>query len=166
MCASINDKNCNYRPYKSFITQNHLLIYGKKHREKIRNTGKTQGILSRLECGHPVLKEPAMSVCFSIADLDATIKKKLECTTCGKAFIQQTNLKKHMLTHTKVCGRRVSRKSSLKTHVRKRSVCTSTICKTSYQCATCSKFFTTRRDLKAHSLVHSGGRGHQCTVCD
>ena len=26
----------------------------KKHREKIRNTGKTQGILSRLECGHPV----------------------------------------------------------------------------------------------------------------
>ena len=27
---------------------------GKKHREKFRNTGKTQGILSRLECGHPV----------------------------------------------------------------------------------------------------------------
>ena len=26
----------------------------KKHREKGRNTGKTQGILSRLECGHPV----------------------------------------------------------------------------------------------------------------
>ena len=25
----------------------------KKHREKIRNTGKTQGILSRLKCGHP-----------------------------------------------------------------------------------------------------------------
>ena len=49
MCASINDKNCNYRPCKSFITQNHLLIYGK-------NTGKkivTQGILSGLECGHP-----------------------------------------------------------------------------------------------------------------
>ena len=54
MCASINDKNCNYRPCKSFITQNHLLIYGKKHRGKIRNTGKTQGILSLLECGHPV----------------------------------------------------------------------------------------------------------------
>ena len=26
----------------------------KKHREKICNTGKTQGILSRLERGHPV----------------------------------------------------------------------------------------------------------------
>ena len=26
----------------------------KKHREKGHNTGKTQGILSRLECGHPV----------------------------------------------------------------------------------------------------------------
>ena len=25
----------------------------KKHSEKIRNTGKTQGISSRLECGHP-----------------------------------------------------------------------------------------------------------------
>ena len=55
MCTSINDTNCNYKPCKSFIVQNHLLIYGKKHREKIRNTGKTQGILSRLECGHPII---------------------------------------------------------------------------------------------------------------
>ena len=58
MCASINNKNCNYKPAKYFITQNHLLILWKKktqgknssHRE---NSGKTQGILSRLECGHP-----------------------------------------------------------------------------------------------------------------
>ena len=28
-------------------------IYLIKHREKIRSTGKTRGILSRLECGHP-----------------------------------------------------------------------------------------------------------------
>ena len=28
-------------------------MYGKTHREKVRNTGK-HGILSRLECGHPV----------------------------------------------------------------------------------------------------------------
>ena len=54
MCASISNKNCNYKPAKSFITQNHLLILWKKHREKIHNAGKTQGILSRLECGHPV----------------------------------------------------------------------------------------------------------------
>ena len=53
MCASTSNKNHNYKPGKSFSTQNHLLIYGKKHREKSRNTGKTQGILSRLECGHP-----------------------------------------------------------------------------------------------------------------
>ena len=42
MCASINDKNCNYKPYKSFIVQSHLLILWKK------NTGKkfvTQGKL-------------------------------------------------------------------------------------------------------------------------
>ena len=59
MCASINDKSCNYRPCKSFITQNHLLSYGKKHMENFKNSyhrenlGKTQGILSRLEYGHP-----------------------------------------------------------------------------------------------------------------
>ena len=49
-CASINNKNHNYKPGKSFITQNYLLILWEK------NTGKkvkTQGILSRLECGHP-----------------------------------------------------------------------------------------------------------------
>ena len=40
MCASINDKNCNYRPCKSFITQNHLLIYGKKHGKKFVTRGK------------------------------------------------------------------------------------------------------------------------------
>ena len=44
MCASINNKNFNYKHAKSFITQNHLLILRKKkHREKIHNTGKTQG---------------------------------------------------------------------------------------------------------------------------
>ena len=48
MCASINNKNCNYKPAKSFITQNHLLILWK------------QGILSGLECGHPDL---GMCVC-------------------------------------------------------------------------------------------------------
>ena len=55
MCASINNKNHNYKLGKSFITQNHLLMLWKKHREKGCNTGKTQGILSRLECGHPDL---------------------------------------------------------------------------------------------------------------
>ena len=42
MCASINNKNCNYKPAKSFITQNHLLSFLEK------NTGKkfvTQGKL-------------------------------------------------------------------------------------------------------------------------
>ena len=44
MCASINNKNHNYKPGKSFITENHLLIlWKKKHREKGCNTGKTQG---------------------------------------------------------------------------------------------------------------------------
>ena len=40
MCASINDKNCNYKPCKSFITQNHLLILWKKHRETFVTQGK------------------------------------------------------------------------------------------------------------------------------
>ena len=39
MCASINNKNHNYKPEKSFSTQNHLLIlWKKKHREKGHNT--------------------------------------------------------------------------------------------------------------------------------
>ena len=40
MCASINDKNCNFRPCKSFITQNHLLIYGKNTGKKFVAQGK------------------------------------------------------------------------------------------------------------------------------
>ena len=34
MCASINNKNCNYKPAKSFIVQNHLLILWKKTQGK------------------------------------------------------------------------------------------------------------------------------------
>ena len=44
VCASINNKNHNYKPGKSFITQNHLLILWKKTQGKGHNTGKTQGI--------------------------------------------------------------------------------------------------------------------------
>ena len=36
MCASINNKNFNYKPAKSFITQNHLLILWKKTQGKLR----------------------------------------------------------------------------------------------------------------------------------
>ena len=66
VCASINNKNHNYKPGKSLITQNYLLIlWKKKHREKGRNTGKTQGILSRLECGHPVFLKGRVSFTLS-----------------------------------------------------------------------------------------------------
>ena len=44
MCASLDDKNCNYKPYKSFIVQNFI--------EK--NTGKkfvTQGKLREFYLG-------------------------------------------------------------------------------------------------------------------
>ena len=34
MCTSINNKNCNYKPGKSFITQNHLLVLWKKTQGK------------------------------------------------------------------------------------------------------------------------------------
>ena len=66
MYASINNKNCNYKPGKSFITRNHLLFFWKKkHREKFCNSGKTQGILSRLECGHP---ENFIYFCLNMSD--------------------------------------------------------------------------------------------------
>ena len=34
MCASINNKNFDYKPAKSFITKNHLLILWKKTQGK------------------------------------------------------------------------------------------------------------------------------------
>ena len=57
MCASINNKNHNYKPENLLLLKTIYSFYGKKHREKGCNTGKTQGILSWLECGHPVINQ-------------------------------------------------------------------------------------------------------------
>ena len=102
--------------------------------------------------------------CLFIADLDANIKRKLECTTCGKAFIHEIHLRKHMLSHGKIRGRNVSTKSCFKTDLQKQSFSTSTEHNQSYQCTTCLKFFATKRTLQAHSIVHSRGRNQTCTV--
>ena len=39
VCAFTNDKNCNYKPFKSLITQNHL-FYGKNTGKKFARQGK------------------------------------------------------------------------------------------------------------------------------
>ena len=40
ICASINNKNCNYKPGKSYIYQNHLLFLWKKPGKKFVRQGK------------------------------------------------------------------------------------------------------------------------------
>ena len=59
MCAFINNKNHNYKPGKSFKYSKPSINFMEKNTGKKvvsqGNSGKTQGILSWLECGHPVV---------------------------------------------------------------------------------------------------------------
>ena len=66
----------------------------KKHREKIRNTGKTQGILSQLECGHPDLDnmcDHIFEVSYDKTTLfaDDTIFRFLRGEYCGWLSVEK-----------------------------------------------------------------------------
>jgi len=77
------------------------------------------------------------------------------CTQCNKMFRCKSNLKQHMMTHTKekpypceVCDKKFSAKSSLKRHMRVHSG------EKYFFCKECGKAFMLESSLKSHTKVH------------
>ncbi|KAK7878759.1 hypothetical protein WMY93_030919 [Mugilogobius chulae] len=96
------------------------------------------------------------------------------CTVCGKAFVKNSLLKKHMRTHSDerpfscpVCLSRFKRKDCLTKHmtVHKTNPDSSEETSAPRTCSICGKTFRVPYLLKNHMQCHSDERPFSCSVC-
>ena len=100
--------------------------------------------------------------------------KPVSCSTCGKRFSLNSQLKIHMRIHTGehpfecyLCEYSTTQKGNLKTHMSQKhpSVELDLMKMKPYECSTCNERFLNNANLKAHMVVHTGQWPYACTMC-
>ncbi|KAJ8897767.1 hypothetical protein PR048_003117 [Dryococelus australis] len=96
-------------------------------------------------------------------------KLKHRCSFCGKCFLANKDLKKHIRTHTgekpyecNDCGAKFSQAGALKNHIVSRH---NLISADSFFCHFCNKSFPIKERLRLHLRVHTGERPYRCKHC-
>ncbi|XP_011136129.1 zinc finger protein OZF [Harpegnathos saltator] len=89
---------------------------------------------------------------------------KFQCPVCKKKLQTQKNLDSHVQQHEQrymceECGLELTRKSSLKKHIKTHSG------EKPYLCHICGKGFANPTGRKVHLLTHSEVRPYICTIC-
>ena len=92
--------------------------------------------------------------------------KSYRCQTCGKTFQVESDIKRHVYTHTDVrpykcsqCPKSYTCKSSLRQHVALIHEAKK------LPCSLCSKSFSLKQDLERHMHTHRGTKPWQCQIC-
>ncbi|KAL2763011.1 zinc finger protein 114 isoform 1, partial [Daubentonia madagascariensis] len=95
-----------------------------------------------------------------------TGEKNHKCQECGKAFIYQSFLMRHMKIHTgekpyecKKCGKAFRYSLHLHKHLGKH------IMEKSYECKECGKAFSKSSKLTLHIRTHTGEKPYKCEKC-
>ncbi|KAH8358768.1 hypothetical protein KR093_002274 [Drosophila rubida] len=93
-----------------------------------------------------------------------------KCKLCSAAFSTTAELNNHKRTHDNVrpypcryaCGKSFRHCSNRSTHERVHMDGS----QRPYQCEYCDKSFVTKGDCRAHQMVHTMSRDHNCEICE
>lgn len=121
----------------------------------------------KIEC--PICSKSCSALSFKAHTMMHELKsrkERFECSTCGRKFVLEYNLRCHMIWHLKpfacdLCGKRLGNKQQMKIHIlwhinpHK-----------SFECKICGKKFSTVGGVKLHTKkVHKQSSYYQCDQC-